>query len=95
MGNTVTAIFQEPQQEAGCNGNGSSNSLRSTDKDSMAGADSLDLILNTVSVAHQMAHYHLRRDPSTAGAVIENHQINQIQLMRKTLRITGSSSEGW
>ena len=58
MGNTVTAISRSPSKKQDAMAMGADNFIVSTDKDSMAsGADSLDLILNTVSVAHQMAHY--------------------------------------
>ena len=49
MGNTVTAISTSPNKEAAAKEIGADNFLVSTDPEMMkAGADSLDLILNTV-----------------------------------------------
>ena len=49
MGNTVTAISTSPKKEAAAREIGADNFLVSTDPELMkAGADSLDLILNTV-----------------------------------------------
>jgi uncharacterized zinc-type alcohol dehydrogenase-like protein len=58
MGNKVTAISTSPSKEAAAREIGADNFVVSTDPDSMKKATmSCDLILNTVSVNHEAAHY--------------------------------------
>ena len=58
MGNKVTAISTSPSKEAAAREIGADNFVVSTDPDSMKKAVmSCDLILNTVSVNHEAAHY--------------------------------------
>jgi len=95
MGNKVTAISRSIKKKADATAMGADTFIVSSDPDSMAGgADTLDIILNTVSAGHQMADYLplLRRNGTLVqlGLSLEKHQINQVQIMRKKLRITGS-----
>ena len=65
MGNKVTEISTTPNKKAVALEMGADNFIVSTDADSLAsGADSLDLILNTVSAPHEVSTYLalLRRD---------------------------------
>merc|ERR1719219_3304691 len=58
MGNTVTAISTSPNKEAAAKEIGADNFVVSTDPEKMkAAADSLDLILNTVSADHDLNTY--------------------------------------
>ena len=58
MGNTVTAISTSPNKEAAAKEIGADHFVVSTDPDLMkGGADSLDLILNTVSADHDINTY--------------------------------------
>jgi D-arabinose 1-dehydrogenase-like Zn-dependent alcohol dehydrogenase len=58
MGNTVVAISTTPAKQAAALAAGADSFLVSSDPAAMAmAAQSLDLILNTVSAAHQIATY--------------------------------------
>ena len=58
MGNTVTAISTSPGKEAAAREIGADSFVVSTDPESMKrAAMTCDLILNTVSVNHEAAHY--------------------------------------
>merc|ERR1719273_843147 len=58
MGNTVTAISTSKNKEEAAKAIGADNFVLSTDTESMKNAaDSLDLILNTVSASHELNHY--------------------------------------
>ena len=95
MGNTVTAISTSPNKEAAAREIGADNFVVSTDPESMkAAANSLDLILNTVSADHNLNTYL----PLMAGKgvlvqlglVLPPHPVNQLGLMFKKLSIAGS-----
>lgn len=99
MGNKVTAISTSPAKQQDAMEIGADNFIVSTDEASMlSGADTLDLILNTVSANHQIEHYLplLRRDGSIVqlGLVGKKHEIAQIPLMRKRIQISGSMIGG-
>ena len=95
MGNTVTAISTSPNKEVAAKEIGSDNFVVSTDPDQMASAGgSLDLILNTVSVNHDLNTYL----PLLAGKgvlvqlglVVDPHPVSQLPLMFQKLSIAGS-----
>lgn len=95
MGNEVTAISTSPNKEAAAKEIGADNFIVSTDPESMkGGANSLDLILNTVSASHQLSTYLplLRRDGNLVqlGLVLSDHQIQQFPLMMKRVSVSGS-----
>lgn len=99
MGNTVTAISTSPSKKDAALEIGADNFVVSTDPASMtSAADSLDLILNTVSANHQLSHYVplLKRNGTIVqlGLVLENHSINQLMFMRKRIQISGSTIGG-
>jgi len=95
MGNEVYAISTSPNKEAAAKEAGADNFVVSTDADSMKSAEnSLDLILNTVSASHQLAHYLplLKKDGTLVqlGLVLSDHQVQQFPLMFKRVSIAGS-----
>jgi len=95
MGNEVTAISTSPNKEQAARDIGADNFIVSSDPKSMeAGANSLDIILNTVSANHQLVTYLplMRRDGALVqlGVVPEDHRINQFALMMKRLSVCGS-----
>ena len=58
MGNSVTAVSTSPNKEAAARDIGADHFVVSTDQESMKGAaKSLDLIINTVSAAHDVNTY--------------------------------------
>lgn len=74
---------------------GATSFVVSTSEESMQGAaGSLDLILNTVSAAHQLGHYLslLARDGTLVqlGLVTSTHEINQMPLIFSRKSIAGS-----
>jgi len=95
MGNTVTAISTSPGKEAAAREIGADNFVVSTDAESMkSAAQSMDLILNTVSASHQANHYlSLLANKGTLvqlGLVLSAHQVVQMPLMFRKLSIAGS-----
>lgn len=95
MGNEVTAISTSPNKEAAAKEIGADRFVVSTDPESMAAAaNSLDLILNTVSAEHDLSHYLslLRRDGTLVqlGLVLNPHPVQQMALMFKRLSVAGS-----
>jgi len=95
MGNTVTAISTSKNKEEAAKAIGADNFVLSTDAESMKNAaDSLDLILNTVSASHELNHYIplLARKGTLVqlGLVMTNHAVNQMPLMFRKLSIAGS-----
>jgi len=100
MGNNVTAISTSiGKKEHALNVVGADRFVVSTDKESMAGAaNTLDLVLNTVSASHQLSLYLplLRRDSTLVqlGAVFTDHTVNQIPLIMKRISIAGSCIGG-
>ncbi len=80
MGNNVTAISTSPNKAEMAKEIGANNFVISTDKASMkSAADSLDLILNTVSVNHECGVYLslLRNDGTLVqlGAALKPHKV--------------------
>ena len=99
MGNKVTAISTTPAKKKEALEIGADNFIVSSDEASMlSGADSLDLLLNTVSADHQIEHYLplLRRDGTIVqlGLVLKKHEIGQVPLMRKRIQVSGSMIGG-
>ena len=99
MENKVTAISTSPSKQQEALEIGADNFIISTDEDSMlSGADTLDLILNTISGNHQIEHYLplLRRDGAIVqlGLALDKHEISQIPLIMKRLQISGSGIGG-
>eukprot|EP00088_Acartia_fossae_P005372 TRINITY_DN1236_c0_g1_i1.p1 TRINITY_DN1236_c0_g1~~TRINITY_DN1236_c0_g1_i1.p1 ORF type:complete len:377 (-),score=117.63 TRINITY_DN1236_c0_g1_i1:39-1118(-) len=95
MGNEVYAISTSPNKEESAKGAGADKFVVSTNPDSMKTAEgSLDLILNTVSASHQLAHYLplLRKDGTLVqlGLVLTDHQVQQFPLMMKRISVAGS-----
>ena len=95
MGNTVTAISTSPNKEAAAKEIGADNFVVSTDPEKMkAGADSLDLILNTVSADHDLNTYlplmAAKGVLVQLGLVLSPHPVAQLPLMFKKLSIVGS-----
>ena len=95
MGNTVTAISTSPNKEAAAKEIGADNFVVSTDPENMkAGADSLDLILNTVSADHNLNTYlpllAAKGVLVQLGLVLSPHPVSQLPLMFKKLSIVGS-----
>ena len=92
MGNKVTAISTSPHKKEAALKIGAERFIVSSDPDSLAaGADSLDLILNTVSADHEMSAYLplLRRNGALVqlGLVTKKHSCSQITLMRKRIKV--------
>ncbi len=80
MGNTVTAISTNWKKQDTARALGANHFVVSSEPDSMAGAArSLDLVLNTISANHQIAHYFpLMKQKGTIvllGAVLEPQQV--------------------
>jgi len=99
MGNKVTAISTSPNKKETALEIGADNFVVSTDPESMKGAaNSLDLILNTVSVNHQLSTYLplLRRDGTLVqlGAVMAPHAVSQVALVMKRIQVAGSKTGG-
>ena len=95
MGNTVTAISTSPNKEAAAREIGADNFVISTSPESMAAAaGSLDLILNTVTVIHDLNTYLALLAPYGVlvqlGAVAAPHAVSQLALINKNLSISGS-----
>jgi len=95
MGNEVTAISTSAGKEAVAKEIGADRFIVSTDSASVkAGEGSLDLILNTVSAAHQLTTYIplLKRDGVLVqlGLVTEPHTLPQAPLLFKRLSVAGS-----
>ena len=95
MGNTVTAISTSPNKEAAAKEIGADNFVVSTDPEKMkAAADSLDLILNTVSADHDLNTYlplmAAKGVLVQLGLVLSPHPVAQLPLMFKKLSIVGS-----
>ena len=95
MGNTVTAISTSPNKEAAAKEIGADHFIVSTDPENMkAGADSLDLILNTVSANHDLNTYLGLLDNKGVlvqlGLVTSPHPVMQLPLMFKKISIAGS-----
>jgi len=95
LGNEVTAISTNPTKEEKCKQLGAKHFVLSTDEESMkAGANSLDLILNTISATHNCMDYLplLARNSTLVqlGLVLEKHQVDQVPLMFKRISIAGS-----
>lgn len=95
MGNKVTAISTSPNKEAAAKAIGADTFVVSKDPASMkAAAMSCNLILNTVSVDHELSTYlPLLANKGTLvmiGAVLKNHSVSQVPLMYRKLNITGS-----
>jgi len=99
MGNKVTAISTSPNKKAAAMEIGADNFVVSTDTDSMQSAEgSLDLILNTVSASHEMMTYVplLAIDGALVqlGLVTADHAVQQMPVMMKRARLTGSMIGG-
>ena len=99
MGNTVTAISTSPNKEAAAREIGADNFVISNSPESMAAAaGSLDLILNTVTVIHDLNTYLALLAPYGVlvqlGAVAAPHAVSQLALINKNLSISGSVSGG-
>ena len=82
LGNEVTAISTNPTKEDKCKELGAKHFVLSTDAESMkAGANSLDLILNTISATHSCVDYIplLSRNSTIVqlGLVMEKHSFLQ------------------
>jgi len=95
LGNEVTAISTSPRKEAKCKELGAKHFLVSTDEESMKkGSKSLDLILNTISVAHKIQTYLPLLAPSGTLVMIgfypEPHSISQLELIPNRLSVAGS-----
>ncbi|XP_059089470.1 probable formaldehyde dehydrogenase AdhA [Tigriopus californicus] len=95
MGCKVTAISTSPKKEAAAKSIGASNFVVSSDPKSIAGqAKTLDLILDTVSVSHDINPYLslLRVDGTMVmiGAALEPQQIRGAQLMFTRNSVAGS-----
>ena len=95
MGNTVTAISTSPKKEQAAREIGADNFVVSTDANSLAAAaNSLDLILNTVSANHDINTYLPLLAPKGVivqiGICMAPHSVNQLQLMMKKLSIAGN-----
>lgn len=95
MGCEVTAISTNVKKKKLVEEIGAKHFVVSTDPASMKAADSsLDLILNTISAPHEMSHYFglLRRDATIVqlGLVVESHKVNQMPIMSKRIRVSGS-----
>ena len=95
MGNKVTAISTSPNKETAAREMGADNFVVSTDTDSMEVAGgSLDLILNTVSVEHDLNTYlpllAAKGVLVQLGLVLSPHPVSQLPLMFKKLSIVGS-----
>jgi uncharacterized zinc-type alcohol dehydrogenase-like protein len=92
LGNEVTAISTNPAKKEKCAELGAKHFVISTDPESMkAGANSLDLILNTISAPHDCTAYLplLARNSTLVqiGLVTEAHSLMQGSLMMKRLSI--------
>jgi len=99
MGNKVTAISTSPSKEAAAKEIGADTFVVSTDKESMKkAAMSCDLILNTVSVNHEAAHYiSLLANKGKLvllGVALKPHSISGIPLMFRKVVVTGSMIGG-
>merc|ERR1711973_620451 len=99
MGNKVTAISTSPNKKEAALEIGADNFVVSTDPASIKGAaNSLDLILNTVSVNHQLSTYLplLRRDGTLVqlGAVMAPHAVSQFPFIMKRIQLSGSMIGG-
>merc|ERR1719495_995733 len=95
MGNKVTAISTSPSKEAAAKAIGADTFVVSTDPSSMkCAAMSCNLILNTVSVNHELGTYvPLLANEGTLviiGATTNNHSVCVTPLMYRKLKITGS-----
>ena len=99
MGNKVTAISTSPSKKDVAMEIGADNFIVSTDADSMtSGADSMDLILNTVGAKHELSHYLplLRRDGTLVqlGLVSAPHSVIQLPFMFRRVQLSGSCIGG-
>ena len=99
MGNQVTAISTTPAKKPVALEIGADMFIVSSDDDQMVSrANTLDLILNTVSANHQIEHYLplLRRNGAIVqlGLAFEKHNISQIPLIMKRLIIAGGGIGG-
>jgi len=95
MGNTVTAISSTSSKESAARELGADRFILSTDPDSMSSASqSLDLILNTVSVSQDLNMYlPLLANKGVLvllGVALGTHPVMQIPLMFRKLSIAGS-----
>merc|ERR1712059_222923 len=95
MGNKVTAISTSPNKEEAAKAIGADTFVVSTDPESMkSAAMSCDLILNTVSVNHELAVYlPLLVNNGTIvmiGAAPKPHSVSSLPLLYRKLKITGS-----
>lgn len=99
MGNKVYAISTSPNKEAEAKKIGADGFIVSKDADSMsAAANSLDLILNTVSANHELSLYLplLRKDGTLVqlGLVAGNHSVNQFPFIVKRISVAGCQIGG-
>jgi len=99
MGNKVTAISTSPSKEAAAKEIGADTFVVSTDPESMKkAAMSCDLILNTVSVDHEAAHYiSLLANKGKLvllGGALKPHSVSGVPLMFRKVVITGSMIGG-
>jgi len=95
MGHRVVAISTSANKEALAKEKGADAFVVSTDPASMAAeTNKMDLILNTISANHQLAHYiPLLRTNGTLvqlGLTTEPHNVSQISLLFQRKSIAGS-----
>jgi len=95
MGNTVTAISSSANKETAAKEMGADKFVLSTDSSSMSSASqTLDLILNTVSVSQNLNQYlPLLANKGVLvqlGVTFAPHPVHQLELMFRKLSIAGS-----
>jgi len=99
LGHRVVAISTSANKEIMAREKGADGFVVSSDPDSIkAETGKIDLILNTVSAAHQLGLYLplLRTDGTLVqlGLVLEEHKINQMWLLPGRKSIAGSMIGG-
>ena len=99
LGHKVVAISTSANKKEMAMSKGADEFVVSKDPESMkSGAGKCDLILNTVSAEHQVAHYvSLLRYNGTIcqlGLVKDPHQVNQLQMIVGRKQISGSHIGG-
>jgi len=99
LGHRVVAISRGSDKEAMAKEKGADAFVNSKDPESMKSeSGKIDLILNTISAAHQLGDYLplLRNDGTIVqlGLVVENHSFSQMKLLGGRKKVAGSNIGG-
>lgn len=99
LGHTVVAISTSANKKAMAHEKGADHFVVSTDEESMATMKGkINLIINTVSANHQLAHYmpllHYNGIMCQVGLAIEPHAVSQMDMIMFRKTVTGSHIGG-